>query len=1147
MKHHPGLGTESQHRTAACARFWAALLLRQLSHGHSVGTVSARSGVPVGVLQALQAAAATHAGQLKAFCYEAGHHSFANVIAGWQARVEGVDDLVSLESLLRLRGVREPYARLLIRAGFVTIDRVAAAPLGELLHALRQGQASAGAGRGVMADSILAGAARKMQRHATQLVAMDGGAVAGGDAIVAAGQRRSTLPPSLCFGREHALSSRAGADAGGGRRRSLPLDLIHVGSQHGVWEAFLSEWERAPVFSWAARTSADGQLHGLAICWNLDTVYWIPLAELAGAEARAEGAQEASARIAEMAAGAGRAAYAAAEGDAETTALFAIGVRRVFARGAKKIAHGAAPLLRALHAADVRVAPPLIDTRIAGELLAPGVRSPPDLTAMVGAWLGASSPLATIGPACTGHELACVRAAQTLGLMQKLALPLLDRRLDRPCKRLCALTTTALATVGSGVLPICVDGVRSAMAVTAAALRVLDSRAAAALAARPEAARALLGAASAGRSQPLGSDCSLTCGGDTPGASDLPVGNAGDGVPMGLACIGPEELGVLFRGWGGLGEAEAAAAARSVGASDGLLVRFSWRFSLAALLLEHRWLTARLGLLRRVLARVADARALGPSGQPPVAVGGRSTDEALLATGRSRGSGALASLLPLALEPDTSRGGLWPADTLLRQFLEVMGAPSVGQVQWACEGLRLSCASRAADTVPQHTASELQPSAAGAEAHALPLAEAHTSPSAGPHSLPHKLTCASAPSGLPPQPDAKTAANNPASGRPPDAAACLPREARLSDCVRLPAGLVLVLVGVSDLELTMLAHHSGDPHLAAAAALAADTVSVADPGDASAAAASHHSPAVPPSLSSGGAPYFSGMMSRTAARLLDRPLAQLSSRDVHAVRHLWAGLHRGYLDAPSLAADCEDSGGAMEEGGVVCSRCRAWSGDGQYSEDQSSRAQPVHPAFAPASEYGSAKAPELDPVSPRLAAAFPLVASFHRHLCGTTGAVTTIGGREVCTDALRSGRPHERERAAARLLGQLCDGSARDILASLLHRLSPVLARVVAGSDCAPAGTATTKWHVPEGKTAGGTLLLMLTASALYFAVPSQAAKHVEHALTSAAVTALEAVAAEFAITLPLHSVVRIGAGRAFSSLDETDIAMGETSIQSIM
>src|SRR6056297_2805667 len=39
MRHFPGLGTEVLHRTAACARFWAALLLRQLTHGHSLGAV----------------------------------------------------------------------------------------------------------------------------------------------------------------------------------------------------------------------------------------------------------------------------------------------------------------------------------------------------------------------------------------------------------------------------------------------------------------------------------------------------------------------------------------------------------------------------------------------------------------------------------------------------------------------------------------------------------------------------------------------------------------------------------------------------------------------------------------------------------------------------------------------------------------------------------------------------------------------------------------------------------------------------------------------------------------------------------------------------------------------------------------------------
>jgi hypothetical protein len=126
------------------------------------------------------------------------------------------------------------------------------------------------------------------------------------------------------------------------------------------------------------------------------------------------------------------------------------------------------------------------------------------------------------------------------------------------------------------------------------------------------------------------------------------------------------------------------------------------------------------------------------------------------------------------------------------------------------------------------------------------------------------------------------------------------------------------------------------------------------------------------------------------------------------------------------------------------------------------------------------------------------------------------------------------------LLGRLCDASARDILASLLCRLSPILASVSAGLESIPAGATTSNWNAPEGESACGVRLVMQTASALYFAVPAQVAKHLEHVLTDAAVTALEAVAAEFAIELPLHPVVRVGAGRALSSLDETDMAMGE-------
>jgi hypothetical protein len=169
------------------------------------------------------------------------------------------------------------------------------------------------------------------------------------------------------------------------------------------------------------------------------------------------------------------------------------------------------------------------------------------------------------------------------------------------------------------------------------------------------------------------------------------------------------------------------------------------------------------------------------------------------------------------------------------------------------------------------------------------------------------------------------------------------------------------------------------------------------------------------------------------------------------------------------------------------------------------------------------------------------MASFHQHLSATTGAVTTVGGRHIPTDALRSGCPHERRRAAARLLGRLCDASARDVLASLLCRLSPILARMLSGSGSNPPDPATAKGKMPvNGESACRDRLLMETASALYFAVPAEAAKRLEQELPGVTVAELEAVAAEFAIKLPLHSVVRVGVGGALSSLDGTDHAMGE-------
>lgn len=1065
MCHHPGRGMQRSHYDAACARFWAALLLRKLSHGHSVHAVAVLSGVAVGVLQGLQAAAATFAGQVKAFCYEAGYHSFADVVGSWQLRMEYGGKEIDIEPLMRIKGVRDSRARQLARAGFSTVERVARASEPDLLKALIRGEATSSAMRGEAAEAILIAAVRKMQRHARRLLALDSASGIGpSDLRLGVGfpSRRSTLRGSSQPER------RTFPDACSGVRRGLPFELIHAGERYGTWEAVVAEWEGAAAFSWAALTADDGNIRGLAICWRADVVYWVPFSFNGHWSACRETYED----------------------------HFLQDVRRVFSKSARKATYGAAGLLSPLLSIGVRVAPPLIDVQVAGGLLWPLSNRPFDLISLASSWLGPSSSYVTISPSCTGHELAAVRASQILLLMHRLALPLTNARLHQPCRALCDVTTAALMPLGCGVLPISIATLERLHSALVTRLRALDLAAAEVCLKLPLSVisaeiRAQLQAPSEWTTEMS----SLPSTGAHPfGGNGVSTALDSSDVPSRLSETSREIVDALLKFSADLNELGPDLRIQGELATERLLLRLAPQEPLARLLLEQRWITIRVRALRH-LARRASTMAKSIRGDG--LLGATSRRMGNEESGETNTSAATCVRrvvhLPLALAPDPRRGGLSPADEVMVHFFPSISPPNPAILQEVSMILEPAFA---------HSAIVARMHAAASAPASCPLGEGQNKDDGHCDSFSRVAAIPSA------HPDVQEV--SPADGDNPVAVmTTVPKFShtpKLYEVMQIPSYLAKVEVELPNILLVMLAHHSGDPNLAWAAR-ATQLMSSAPTAPAkSRAVSSFVAPLTPEELPVHRETNPLDMVAFTAARIFRRPALELSAREIDVVRYAWEALFAGYLcgcKPPEAAGGC---GSSLD------------TSSGMLSTFGQGTATPSSTGSRPNSFHRMA-----DPVWSCLCAAFPSVADLDQKLRTPLAAVTTVGGRPFRLDPSRPKCVFEREQVDARLLGMLCEASARDISVGLLCRLSPILDSVaIPGYNDTLEASGVIHGNPRTNSPETRAHLLTHTASALLFAVPLCAVQNLKATLPSAATSALHKIAYEYGIELPVSAAVRV-------------------------
>ena len=134
------IGTKGSTPENICGklkRFFYALALYDLAEEKTLVNVSAAYKVPAGTMQSIQQQAAKYAGTITAFCEELSWVHMTNLLSKFQSRIEyGVH--ADLLDLVRCTYLNSRRARALYKAGFKTLDALAAADKHQIVKILKK-------------------------------------------------------------------------------------------------------------------------------------------------------------------------------------------------------------------------------------------------------------------------------------------------------------------------------------------------------------------------------------------------------------------------------------------------------------------------------------------------------------------------------------------------------------------------------------------------------------------------------------------------------------------------------------------------------------------------------------------------------------------------------------------------------------------------------------------------------------------------------------------------------------------------------------------------------------------------------------------------------------------------------------------------
>ncbi|KAK9836945.1 hypothetical protein WJX81_001769 [Elliptochloris bilobata] len=303
-----------------CRRLYAALVLDELLQEVSVKDVVATYQLDRAAVEGLQVAAGKYAGRLAAFCDRLGYSGMEVLLARFQARVShGVrQEIVALTELAKVGAVR---ARLLFASGLRTPEAIAAAEVAAIETALAKGERGAdGGGKPARAikrsallikksalESVRQLARKRAEEAAAAAAALaalgsaapatqdgHGASPASGSGSVLSGASVARMTQGLPPLEKGVVLVEGGATAGfctawaAQERWAFAVDFTPLKGAHGDPELALpplpgvsAHAAPTPLLSpeealdAAAAAHAAVRLHGIAVAWTKDAVFYV--------------------------------------------------------------------------------------------------------------------------------------------------------------------------------------------------------------------------------------------------------------------------------------------------------------------------------------------------------------------------------------------------------------------------------------------------------------------------------------------------------------------------------------------------------------------------------------------------------------------------------------------------------------------------------------------------------------------------------------------------------------------------------------------------------------------------------------------------------------------------------------------------------